>query len=300
MTELYIPKVIKRAIDDSSHGPSDPSSIGVTTLVGPPMLRQLKARYYDRRTKDYAGHISALIGQSWDKTMGEAYKALAPDALIQERIESSISFIDHEGKEQFYTLRGAVDFFHPSSGLLIDDKLTSAYVVQGDGVKPEWQHQLRIYKWVLEKLGYTVTKMISRQTARDSKFSEIRRGAYTDVLCVDKTVESVDAEETEAYIKLRMREHYRVQQAEYLTFEHACSEEERWATKTKYAVTKIGGKRAFRLCPTKADAEKLLATKPGYKIDVRPGANIRCERYCTEYRQFCPFWIAQTKGQTPS
>jgi hypothetical protein len=71
-----------------------------------------------------------------------------------------------------------------------------------------------------------------------------------------------------------------------------CSDNERWARPTLFAVKKTGGKRALRVFSDRDEAQQFLGQTPGTLLEVRPGANIRCERFCS-VAAYCPQFQAE-------
>ena len=74
-----------------------------------------------------------------------------------------------------------------------------------------------------------------------------------------------------------------------------CSEEERWASPTLYAVMKQGRKSAVKICSTAEEAQALIDTDVEHLyLEVRPGVSRRCEDYCP-VAQFCN-WKERTQN----
>jgi hypothetical protein len=97
-------------------------------------------------------------------------------------------------------------------------------------------------------------------------------------------------EEAEAWILSRVVLH---QQSD-LGVEVECTEEERWYSRTTFALMKDGGKRAKRVVEIK---EELLPIPEGHHIEERPGVNRRCEGFC-EVAPFCSQY-QKIKGSSP-
>jgi hypothetical protein len=65
-----------------------------------------------------------------------------------------------------------------------------------------------------------------------------------------------------------------------------CSDEERWARSTKYALMKEGRKSALKLYDNMSEAMAAQNSKDTY-VEERPGLQVRCESYCA-VSSFCP------------
>ena len=74
-----------------------------------------------------------------------------------------------------------------------------------------------------------------------------------------------------------------------------CTSDERWQRPDKYAVTRLGNKKASKLCDSEDQANEWISNanpKMKYEITFRPGEPIRCKYYC-EVNKFCK----QYKGE---
>jgi hypothetical protein len=66
-----------------------------------------------------------------------------------------------------------------------------------------------------------------------------------------------------------------------------CTPEERWANPTTWAVYKNSNKTAYRVLGSEDEARGLLTKmaelcpKDEFRIEVRPGADRRCESFCS-------------------
>jgi hypothetical protein len=62
-----------------------------------------------------------------------------------------------------------------------------------------------------------------------------------------------------------------------------CSPEERWERPAKWALMKVGNKRATSLHDTRESAEIEFEARPGtdWRIEERPAEPIRCAQYCS-------------------
>jgi hypothetical protein len=90
----------------------------------------------------------------------------------------------------------------------------------------------------------------------------------------------IDEDTVEQYIYERALEHKKAR-ALHDDALPACSPEERWARPGKWAVIKAGAKKATKLYDTKEEAEAALpGYGAGYKLEERPGEDVRCASYC--------------------
>ena len=95
-----------------------------------------------------------------------------------------------------------------------------------------------------------------------------------------------EKEKVENYINDRVMLHQQAMDGNPI----GCTEEERWARPSKYAVMKGGRKSAVKLFQA-YEIEKAysMASRLGgsHYVEYRPEENIRCERYC-DVAEFCP------------
>lgn len=78
-----------------------------------------------------------------------------------------------------------------------------------------------------------------------------------------------------------------------------CTEKERFRDADKYAVMKVGNKRAIKLYDNKEDAEKHAAKEPNLFVETRAGTDKKCLEYCNVC-EFCDYWknnYAERKGE---
>lgn len=272
--EHGLPQVLVRAIENDSY--DKVGDISVTSLIKPPRMVQLMMRHSDEISEDVADNIWRLFGTSVHYVMerGESKTSLAEERLVMSRLGWDIS-----GKPDLY-----------EDEIIFDYKVTSIYAV-ADGVKPEWEAQLNIYKLLYESAGFPVKGLKIIAILRDWNRNIIkRRKDLPDkpVTVLEVPVWSIGR--AEAYLAERIKLH----QAAVLLGDDDlpwCTHDERWTRFGKWAVKKKGNKRALRLFEKRADAEAYAERWEEQKdrkteLEHRPGEYIRCENYCP-VRNFC-------------
>jgi hypothetical protein len=76
-----------------------------------------------------------------------------------------------------------------------------------------------------------------------------------------------------------------------------CTPSETWEKPTTWAIKKVGGVRAKKVCYTEEEAnDELEKAGKGYAIEVRQGGRTRCENYCP-VRDFCGQWKDYNSGR---
>ena len=79
----------------------------------------------------------------------------------------------------------------------------------------------------------------------------------------------------------------------FLDKSYQCSDDERWASPTTWAVMKEGRKSAVRVLPSHLEALSFSAPLDNkHTIVMRPGEHKRCLEYCS-VRAVCPFKVVR-------
>lgn len=291
-----LPAPLVRAIEKvTSKYDSGKSDITATGIIEPARIGALKAQYRDSLVEDASDLLYAVQGTSVHTLLEAAAKELEAEGYIAEKRY----FIDVAG----WSVSAQIDLFHIPTSVLQDYKITSVYAVK-DGVKEDYAKQLNIQAECLRQNGFLVKSLQIVAILRDwSKGERDREQAaakaagfssckYPENQVVVLDVPIIPREEVLAYLAERVVIHQEARQGTL----PLCTDEERWARPSKYAVREPGKKRATRLFDTKEAAELFLTDlgKSG-KIELRPGENIRCSSYCP-VSKFCSQWKNLQKG----
>lgn len=258
---LSLPSSIVAAVSRDSYSRGD-AHISVTTLVGPARKRMLEIVHGEELSEDVSDRIFALFGQAVHTVLERS----DPDGQTEERL-----FIERHG----WRISGQYDRVLVEDETCQDYKVSSTYAVK-EGAKPEWIAQLNLLKLLLANDGQTITRLQAVVILRDWQKSKAQHTAdYPQAPVVVMDVPLWPAEQTEAYILARLTAHADAQHVLPL-----CTAEERWERPAKYALVKVGNKRATSLHDTLAAAEHERAGDAKYRIDERPAQQIRCADYC--------------------
>ncbi|MBW1996393.1 MAG: hypothetical protein JRJ29_00370 [Deltaproteobacteria bacterium] len=266
---------------------NDPYNAGecdftTSTLILPPQIYQLRLRYWDQIEEDAMDRIWSLLGQAIHHILERGAKDSAifkgKNYLFEQRV-----FFQVDNR----VVSTQID--HWVDGTLFDYKVTSVWSVI-DGPKPEWTAQLNIGAYglrVTHNLETTALKNVC--ILRDWSMNRAKRGQGYPPNQV-KTVSNKlwTMEEQYDFISRRIALHEAAGEVsdEELAELFPCSFEERWAKPTTYAVMKKGRKTALRVFASKEEAENFFLANGGLKsdvlrIEVRPGEQTRCEKYCS-------------------
>jgi hypothetical protein len=255
--------------------------ISATELINSPKIVQLKRKHWDEIEEDASSMVWSLFGSAVHNILEHGKQ---DNHIVEERIH-----IEFDG----WKISGAIDLQEVyEDGIVINDyKTTTAWAVQND--KPEWEEQLNIYGWLVEKAknkpvkGLRIVAIIRDWSARDA----VNREGYPQapVVIIDQPLWLFD--HVEKFILAKLKQHGEAYfESETDGNMPDCTPEQMWEKPTTYAVIKVGGKRAKSVHSTQRDADADLATAgKGYEIQVRQGERTRCANYC-QVNRFCSQW----------
>lgn len=253
----------------------------VTQLIDSPRVDMLRARHAADITIDAAERLWALMGTALHSVL----EAGADEQHIpEERLFATMGGWRISGGIDLQVLRdGAVG--------LRDYKMTSVWSVMNP--KPAWTQQLNCYAWLIrEAKGYAVEDAEIVAICRDWNRSEAKRKAdYPQAPVVRIPIELWPEAEAARFVQERVRAHQdALRAAEWGEALPECSEAERWARPSAYAVMKPGRKSAVRVFETDAAAQSFLAAHPDadkLSIVERLGSDVRCEGNYCQVAEWC-------------
>ena len=163
-------------------------------------------------------------------------------------------------------------------GCLWDWKFVSVWEVM-HGVKEVRTDQLNAYAYLANANDRTVTGLRVGFIFRDWKRSEAANAGYPPHQVLAYPVPLRPYNETRDCLEARVALHRAT------TTLAECTSEERWARPDTYAVIKTGNRRASKVFNSEQDAEAYSAKRGvAYRVQSRPGENVRCESYCSVSR----------------
>lgn len=253
----------------------------VTELVAPTRLSALRRQYWDQLEQNASDMIFALMGNAMHEVLHKG--AEGADALSEHRMTDMIGDS---------VLTGALDYFSlGEDGTLVDYKNTSVYAIM-DGPKPEWSQQLNGYAMLLRREGKQPKRLVIRAILRDwSRAKMEREPDYPKSRVVTLEVPLWPEEQARSYFEGRAVALKAAVGASQDAIP-VCSETERWAKPTTWAVMKPGAVRALRVLLSAEEASIWQASQknPGeLVVQHRPGESTRCKFYCPVSRM-CSWW----------
>lgn len=241
--------------------------ISATKLIDSPQIAYLTRQNTDKITVDVSDRVWSLFGQAVHSLLERAGLRRA-GVVVEERL-----FATMLGWE----VSGQYDSMDLEKKKISDYKVTTVYKARGSD---SWTRQLNVLRWLAMKNGNEVDTLEVIAIFRDWRKSEAMRNSdYPQSPILSIPIPVWDIQDTEDYVAERVSLHQAAAKGVHIP----CTDEERWASPTKFALMKAGNKRAVRLSDTR---EGLGALTDGYSIVERKGEFKRCERYC-DVSTFC-------------
>lgn len=264
--------------DTYSKGESD---ITTTGLAQPPKIAELTRRHASEITMDASEKVWTMMGTANHYVL-EQIALRNPERYVTEQR----FYLDIDGVK----LGGQIDLFDRETETLWDYKVSSVYKAMSDD-KLEWTKQANVNKLLCEHNGIHPKKLAVLLVMKDWKRKEAEfKADYPKCAIQEIPLPIWQEAETLAYIKSRINLHNAAKLIEEEDAIPVCTEEERWAKPTTWAVLKErGAKRAVNGGLYGSEAEAILhAKRIDGAIEKRDGSNARCENYC-QVRKWCNF-----------
>jgi RecB family exonuclease len=264
------------------------ANISATELINSPRIVQLKRLNEEHLEEDVSDRIWAIFGTAIHAVLEHGKDH---NHLVEERLHAVL-----DG----WSISGAIDLqIVEDGGIRVSDyKTVSVWSVMNE--KIEWEQQLNIYAWLVETVkkvpvtGLSIVAIIRDWNRRESTLKE----EYPNAPVKEIEITVWPYEERTKFIQGRLRKHSEaLLAAETKEDLPQCTAEEVWEKPTTWAIKKVGGVRAKKVCYTEEEAnDELEKAGKGYAIEVRPGGRTRCENYCP-VRDFCGQWKDYNSGK---
>jgi hypothetical protein len=279
--QFNLPKPFENIAKNPSYSKGK-AHISATSLLNSPKIVTLLKKYDDELEQDVSDMIWSIFGSAVHNVLE---KGADEHNLVEQRF-----FAEVDG----WHVSGAIDLqVVDADGIHIKDyKTTSVWAVMND--KPEWEQQLNIYAWLVQKNKQVPIKSLQIiGILKDwSKREAERKPEYPQRNVAIVNIPLWTFEEQETFIKGRIAKH---SAAEFALETEAelpeCTPQEMWEKPPIWAVIKLGNTRAKSLHETEELADAALDELGGdYEIQVRKGDRTRCKDYCLVNR-----WCKQYK-----
>jgi len=251
--------------------------ISATGLLSSPRIVQLTNKHDDEIVVDVSDQIWSIYGTA---IHGVLEHGRDDNHIVEERLHAEL-----DG----WKISGAIDLqiVHREGIEINDYKNVGVWSVMNE--KIEWEQQLNIYAWLVEKIKQkpvvklAIVAIIRDWARRDAK----TRPGYPEAPVAVIDVKLWPMEERECFIRNRIHIHSEGKFATDANEElPLCTPAEMWEKPTTYAVKKEGAVRAKSVHSNLEEAEEaLLKAGNGYALEVREGERTRCANFC----QVAPF-----------
>lgn len=261
--------------------------LSATQLLNSPKIVALSRKFETEMEQDVSEMVWSLFGSAVHNILEHGKDE---HHIVEQRIHT-----EHDG----WHITGAIDLQEvEEEGIHIKDyKVTSAWTVMND--KIEWEQQLNIYAWLLEKVKKTpilslgIVAIIRDWSRRDAANKE----GYPESPIKELPIKLWSFEEREQFITERIDKHSACEFAMEADIPlPECTPAEMWEKPTTWAIKKKGGVKAKKVYDNEAHAvEALKELGDEYDIEVRPGERTRCATFCP-VNAYCQQWRDYNDG----
>lgn len=257
--------------------------LSATQLLNSPKIVALTRKFEDEIEQDASDMVWSVVGSAIHNFLEQGKDE---NHVVEQRIH-----VEHDG----WHVTGAIDLQEVTpEGIHVKDyKFTSVWAAMNE--KPEWENQLNIYAWLVEKVkkvpvqSVTIVAMLRDWSRRDRE-----KEGYPKAPILEIPMKLWTMEEREAYVTKRISLHSACEFAMETDGDLPnCTPEEMWEKPTVWAVKKKGNIRAKALYESEALATAALEQYgKDFEIEVREGERTRCanfcpvSQYCQQYRDY--------------
>lgn len=280
----------------SDHQPTE-NRYSVTTILGSTCEAVLWRRHGDEVDTDVSDMVWLIFGSAVHQILENAEES---DSQIKEN-----KIVVEVGNG--YEMSGIFDLYDDSTGTVTDYKTCSVWKITY-GEFEDWRKQTLLYCWMLRQIGFDarhgeIVALIKDHSKRKARFEKGYPKHPTFRIGWDFTER--DMANAQKYVADWFRE---IARQEALDDDElvTCTEEQRWRKPDKWAVMKIGQKRAVRLYDNEEEAQRRCDLEnrsarnrsevEKHYVEFREGEDSKCEGYC-EVREWCPYWKAKPKKE---
>jgi hypothetical protein len=282
-----LPQTIVNALERPTYS-KGAAHLSATELLNSAQIAVLRKQHLEEIEVDASDMVWSLFGSAVHHILEQGGDE---NHLVEERIHAEL-----DG----WNISGAIDLqIIQKNGVEINDyKTVGVYGVMNE--KKEWEEQLNVYAWLVEKVKKTpvtalkIVAIIRDWNRRDSN----TRAGYPAAPVAILDIPLWSFERREEYVRERIHSH---SEALFAVETGAdippCTPEECWEKPTTYAVKKDGGVRAKIVCFSEEEANvQLEKAGKGYFIETRLGERTRCANYC-QVSQWCKQYQSYLKEE---
>jgi hypothetical protein len=274
--KFNLPEIILNFAKSKNYD-SGKSDITVTQLIDSPRIVNLRKTHAHELSQDISEMLWMFMGTAVHQVFE---KGAAANTVTEERL-----FVKING----WNISGAIDtqVVEPDGVIIGDYKFTSVWAVMND--KPDWEYQLNLYAWLVEKVkGLKVKSLQIHALCRDWNRRDSVKEGYPQAPLVSVDIPLWSMEKREAFVIDRLAQHADADTTRSLGGElPLCTNEDQWRRKETYAVMKTGLKRASRVFDNKPEADSFAAANKDMSVVLRPAEPTRCKNNFCRVADFC-------------
>lgn len=278
--KMNLPKAIVDCCSPERHNKK--GCLSATTLLKGVKEIILNERHHEECVQDVSDNVWALFGTAVHSIIEKS----EDNTFKEEFIECQIT--------EKTKVTGRVDSYDLENSIICDWKTASVWKATYNDFD-DWYKQGMTYAYLFHRQGLPVKKCMFYAFLKDwSKAKAKYDSSYpqSQILLYefDVTLDRIQAIELEIVNKVFEYEANIEREDDEIK---ECSEKERWATETKYAVMKEGRKTAVKLHTDLNEAENHAFTLGNnHYVETRLGENKKCKDYCA-CCEFCNFYKNQ-------
>lgn len=263
-----------------------PKRYSVTALLKGIRKCILERRHDDEITEDVSDKVWAIFGTAVHQILQNSEESVT-------QLKENKLVIDMPNG---YKLSGIFDLYDDATGTVTDYKTCAVWKFIYGRTDPsqfeDWRRQTLIYCWMLRQIGFEAKRGEIVALMRDHSKQKAKIGTHPahQVQRIGWDFTDDDIAQCGEWLKARFAE---IEAAEKLPDEQLpmCTKRERLGDDDKWAVKKVGNKRAAKLHTSEAEAiadAKARTEKDGkpYEVEFRPGTDKLCLDYCSAH-EFC-------------
>lgn len=253
----------------------------VTSILKGVRETLLTRRHHDKIEQDVSDMIWLILGNA-------VHSILENSEEESHQLKETKVYIELPNG---YVLSGQQDLYDEKLKRIIDYKTGTVWkIIYNDW--EDYRMQTMIYCWIFSKLGFEannadIVMILKDHSKTKAKIDKSYPQHPVYIKHFDFTEK--DFEDIEKFLieKFEEIEHFEKVADDDLPI---CTEEERWADPTVYAVMKEGRQKAVKLHKTEEEANKHLKELDSkHYIEVRQAEDKKCVNYCS-CNQFCSYY----------
>jgi hypothetical protein len=274
--ELNLPDAFVKAVSTDQHNAEN--SLSCTTLLKGIKEIVLTERWWESMSDDASQRIWAIFGQ-------------AVHLIFEKYGDKEYTELSLEHNLHGINITGRIDYYDIARGIIFDYKTISLNKIKFQDFS-DWRRQGLIYAWLLNKNGFPANQMRFIALLKDhskTKAMYDREYPQRPVVVYEKEIGPENLTQAECFIEKKIYDYQIACDMSDDTIP-PCEPEERWERPEKYAVKKMGMKRAVKLFDELNEAENhALRLGKGHYVEHRPGESIKCQYYCM-VKNYCNFY----------